>query len=75
MGIVVGSRMNKTVTVRVDRSFPHPMYRKIVRRSKRVLAHDEANECNVGDRVLVAETRPTSKLKRWRVAEILQRAR
>ena len=75
MGIVVGSRLDKTVTVRVDRSYPHPIYRKIVRRSRRVLAHDEANECNVGDRVLVAETRPISKLKRWRVDQILERAR
>ena len=75
MGIVVGSRLDKTVTVRVDRSYPHPIYRKIVRRSRRVLVHDEENECNVGDRVLVAETRPISKLKRWRVAQILERAR
>ena len=74
-GVVVGNQMDKTVAVRVDRSFPHPIYRKIVRRSKRLLAHDEGNECHVGDRVLVAETRPISRRKRWRVAEILQRAR
>ena len=75
MGVVVSNQMDKTVSVRVDRSFPHPIYRKIVRRSKRMLAHDEQNECQVGDRVLLAETRPLSRHKRWRVAEVLQRAR
>ncbi len=74
-GVVVSNQMDKTVAVRVDRSFPHPIYRKIVRRSKRFLAHDETNECQVGDRVELAETRPLSRRKRWRVTSILRRAR
>jgi small subunit ribosomal protein S17 len=74
-GVVVSDGMDKTVVVRIDRSFLHPLYGKTVRRSKKLAAHDEANEAHVGDRVRVAETRPLSKTKRWRLVEIVERAR
>jgi small subunit ribosomal protein S17 len=67
--------MDKTVVVKVERTFPHPLYGKTVRRSSKVYAHDEANEARVGDTVRVMETRPLSKLKRWRVVEIVERAK
>lgn len=73
-GVVVSDKMDKTVSVLVERAFPHPVYGKIVRRSKRYLAHDEHNEANAGDRVLLMETRPLSRRKRWRVAAVLERA-
>lgn len=74
IGLVVSDKMNKTVTVSVERSFPHPFYKKIIKRNSKLLAHDEKNECNIGDRVRVMEIRPLSKRKRWRVCEIIQRA-
>ncbi len=74
-GVVVSDRMDKTVVVKVERTFPHPLYGKTVRRSSKVYAHDEANEARVGDTVRVMETRPLSKLKRWRVVEIVERAK
>jgi small subunit ribosomal protein S17 len=74
-GIVVSSKPDKTITVRVDSAKPHPKYLKIVRRSIRLHVHDERNEANVGDVVRVIETRPLSKLKRWRLTEILERAK
>jgi small subunit ribosomal protein S17 len=74
-GVVVSDKMDKTVAVSVERAYQHPMYGKIVRRRKKYLAHDETNDCGIGDRVLLMETRPISRLKRWRVAEVLQRAR
>jgi small subunit ribosomal protein S17 len=74
-GVVVSDRMDKTVVVRIDRSFLHPLYKKTVRRSKKLAAHDERNEAHVGDRVRVVETRPLSKSKRWRLVEIVERAR
>ena len=73
-GVVVSDKMNKTVTVLVERAFPHPVYGKIVRRSKRYLAHDEHNEASAGDRVELMETRPLSRRKRWRVTAVLKRA-
>ncbi|MBX6350144.1 MAG: 30S ribosomal protein S17 [Clostridia bacterium] len=66
--------MEKTVVVAVERRVAHPLYGRRVRRTKRYKAHDEANACRVGDRVRIVETRPLSKEKRWRVAEILARA-
>lgn len=75
VGIVVSDGMDKTVNVLVERQFNHPEYRKIVRRKKKFMAHDEKNECKVGDRVRIEETRPLSKLKRWTVIEILERAK
>ena len=73
-GIVVSDKMNKTVVVRVDRMSKHPLYGKPVLRVKKYMAHDEANECRPGDRILIEETRPLSRNKRWRVAEIIERA-
>lgn len=74
-GIVVSDRMDKTVVVAVIDRVRHRRYAKTVQRTKRLLAHDEANDVKVGDRVRVMETRPQSKLKRWRVVEVLERAR
>lgn len=73
-GIVVSDKMDKTVVVRVDRMSKHPLYGKPVLRVKKYMAHDEANECRPGDRILIEETRPMSRHKCWRVAEILERA-
>lgn len=74
-GLVVSSAMDKTVVVAVVDRKRHPRYNKTVQRTTKLYAHDEANDVNVGDRVRVAETRPLSKSKRWRVVEILERAR
>jgi len=73
VGRVVSDKMDKTVVVLIETRRPHPLYRRIVRRSKRFKAHDEANECHLGDVVRIVETRPLSKDKRWRVAEIVTR--
>lgn len=73
-GIVVGDCQDKTIAVRVERRTVHPLYRKVVTRAKKYYAHDEANEAKVGDRVQIAETRPLSKMKRWRLLSIVQRA-
>jgi len=70
-GVVVSNKMIKTAVVEVERVFPHPFYQKIVRRSKRLKAHDEKNACNVGDLVEIMETRPLSRDKRWRIVKIL----
>ena len=72
-GMVVKDKMQKTVVVAVIRHVPHPLYGKVVRRVSRLKAHDEKNEAKVGDRVKIVETRPLSKDKHWRVAEILER--
>ena len=74
-GIVVSNKMNKSVTVRVDRKLKHPVYGKFQRKSKKFVAHDEKNECGIGDTVKIMETRPLSKLKRWRLVEIIERAK
>jgi small subunit ribosomal protein S17 len=74
VGMVVSDKMNKTRVVAVDRSFRHPRYQRVVKRTSRFKAHDERNESHVGDRVLIIETRPLSKDKRWRIKEILERA-
>jgi small subunit ribosomal protein S17 len=74
-GVVVSDGMDKTVVVRIDRSFRHQLYDKTVRRSKKLAAHDESNEAHVGDRVRVVETRPLSKTKRWRLVEIVEKAK
>ena len=71
IGIVVGKKMKKTVTVRVERQLRHPLYKKIVKRQKKFLAHDEYEKCKLGDVVRIIETRPISKRKRWRVTEIV----
>lgn len=74
VGVVTSDRMDKTVVVTVERITQHPLYKKVVRRRDKFMAHDEANECRIGDRVRVVESRPLSARKRWRVAEILERA-
>jgi small subunit ribosomal protein S17 len=75
VGVVVSDAMDKTVLVRVDRTMRHPRYKKTVARSSKLAAHDENNEANVGDTVRVVETRPLSKTKRWRVVEVVERAK
>jgi len=74
VGRVVSDRMNKTVTVSVERLFQHPTYKKIVKKTAKLYAHDEEQRCHVGDLVKVMSTRPLSKMKRWRVVEILEKA-
>jgi small subunit ribosomal protein S17 len=73
-GDVVSDKMDKSVVVEVERQLMHPIYGRTVKMKKRYVAHDEKNECKVGDRVKIVETRPLSKTKRWRVGEILERA-
>jgi small subunit ribosomal protein S17 len=75
VGLVVSDKMQKTVVVKIERRMPHPQYGKMVTRSRRLKAHDEANSAKVGDTVRIMETRPLSKDKRWRVVEIVERAR
>jgi small subunit ribosomal protein S17 len=75
VGLVTSDKMDKTVVVRIDRRMPHPQYGKMVTRTRRLKAHDEENSAKVGDTVRIMETRPLSKDKRWRVVEIVERAR
>jgi small subunit ribosomal protein S17 len=74
IGRVVSDKMDKTVVIAVDYLKPHPLYRKIIRKTNKFHAHDEENTCKVGDVVRIEESRPLSKSKRWRVVEIMQRA-
>jgi small subunit ribosomal protein S17 len=74
-GLVVSDKMDKTVVVQVEDRVKHPKYGKVIRRTKKYIAHDGENACGVGDRVLLMETRPLSATKRWRVAEILEKAK
>ena len=74
-GLVVSNKMDKTVVVAIIDNVRHPLYKKIVKRTVRLKAHDENNECRVGDRVSVMETRPLSKDKRWRVVNIIEKAK
>ena len=74
-GLVVSDKMDKTVVVSVEDRVKHPMYGKVMRRSTKYKAHDEQNECGIGDRVLLMETRPLSATKRWRVVQILEKAK
>jgi len=74
-GMVVGDKMDKTAVVAVEDWVKHPLYGKVMRRTNRLKAHDEQNECGVGDRVRVMETRPLSATKRWRVVEVLEKAK
>jgi small subunit ribosomal protein S17 len=73
LGQVVSNRMQKTITVRVERRLRHPIYERVVKRSKKFHAHDENNQCQIGDQVRIIETRPLSKTKRWRLLEIVRR--
>ena len=75
VGVVVSDKMDKTIVVIVEDRVAHPLYKKIVKRTYRLKAHDEKNECGIGDRVKVMETRPISKDKRWRLVEIIEKAK
>lgn len=74
-GVVVSDKMDKTIVVAVKDSVKHPLYKKIMKRTVKFKAHDENNECNIGDRVTIMETRPISKDKRWRLVKILEKAK
>ncbi len=75
VGLVISDKMDKTIVVAVDRDVQHPLYGRIVRKTVKLKAHDENNVCKVGDRVRIMETRPISKDKRWRVTEVVDKAR
>lgn len=74
VGVVTSTSMDKTIVVRVERRFKHPFYGKVVRRTSKFKAHDERNQCSVGDKVRVRESRPLSRTKRWRLVEVLVKA-
>jgi len=75
VGVVSSNKMDKSITIIVERKLRHPIYGKFVKKTKKFLAHDEKNECNEGDTVRIMETRPLSKRKRWRLIEIIERAK
>jgi small subunit ribosomal protein S17 len=75
VGKVVSDKMDKTIVVAIETSVKHPLYKKIIKRTYKLKAHDENNECKIGDKVKVMETRPLSKEKRWRLVEIVEKAR
>jgi len=75
IGVVVSNSMDKSISISVERKLRHPIYGKFVKKTNKFMAHDENNECNVGDTVRVMETRPLSKNKRWRLVEIIERAK
>ena len=75
VGKVVSDKMDKTIVVAIEDNVKHPLYKKIVKRTYKLKAHDENNDCNIGDRVKVMETRPLSKDKRWRLVEIIEKAK
>ena len=74
-GVVTSNKMDKSITVKVERRIKHPIYGKFVRKSKKFLAHDEKNDCNEGDTVLIKESRPLSRRKRWSLVEVIERAK
>lgn len=74
IGVVTSDKMDKTVVISVERRYRHPLYKKVVRANKKYMAHDENNDCQMGDRVQIVESRPYSRRKRWVVEEILERA-
>ncbi len=75
VGVVTSNKMDKSITVSVERKLKHPIYGKFVKKTKKFLAHDEANECKEGDLVKIMETRPLSKRKRWRLMEVIEKAK
>jgi len=75
IGVVTSNKMEKTIAVSVERRLMHPIYGKFVKKSRKFIAHDENNDCNIGDKVRIMETRPLSKRKRWRLVEVLERAK
>ncbi len=74
-GVVVSNKMEKTITVAIERKVPHPIYKKYFKKTTKLMAHDEKNECSIGDKVKIMETRPISSKKRWRLAEIIEKAK
>jgi small subunit ribosomal protein S17 len=74
IGVVVSDKMDKTIVVAIDRMVKHPVYKKFIRRRSKCVAHDEKKICGVGDKVMIVETRPLSKTKRWRVSEVMEKA-
>lgn len=75
VGLVVSDKMDKTITVAINDNVKHPMYGKVIKRTVKVLAHDENNECKIGDKVMIMETRPLSKTKRWRLVNVIEKAK
>ena len=75
IGVVTSNKMDKTIAVKVERQVKHPLYGKVMKKSKKFLAHDDASDCKIGDVVKIEETRPLSKLKKWRLVEIIERAK
>jgi small subunit ribosomal protein S17 len=75
IGLVVSNKMNKTITVAIERRVPHPIYQKYFKKTTKIMAHDEKNECGIGDKVKIMETRPLSAKKRWRLVEIVEKAK
>lgn len=75
VGVVTSNKMTKTITVSVERRLQHPIYGKFVKSTKKFMAHDEKSECNIGDLVRIMETRPLSKRKRWRLVEVIEKAK
>ncbi len=74
VGVVVSDKMDKTITVELERTMKHPLYQRIIKRKSKLYAHDGNNECGIGDKVMVMETRPLSKNKRWRLIKVLEKA-
>ncbi|RJP71678.1 MAG: 30S ribosomal protein S17 [Ignavibacteriales bacterium] len=75
IGNVVSNKMDKSIVVAIERKVAHPLYKKYFKKTTKLMAHDEKNDCNVGDRVKIMETRPLSKLKKWRLVEIIEKAK
>jgi len=75
IGVVVSNKMNKTVSVAIERKVPHPIYKKYYKKTTKLMAHDEKNVCQIGDKVKIMETRPLSLRKRWRLVEIVEKAK
>ena len=75
LGVVSSNRMDKTITVAIERKVPHPIYKKYFKKTTKLMAHDEKKECGLGDKVKIMETRPLSKNKRWRLVEIVEKAK
>ena len=75
VGMVVSDKMDKTVVIAIEENVKHPVYGKIIKRTLKVHAHDEENQCGIGDKVRIMETRPLSKTKRWRVVEVIEKAK
>jgi len=75
IGVVISNKMEKTITVAIERRVPHPIYKKYFKKTTKLMAHDEKRQCNVGDKVKIMETRPLSLKKRWRLVEIVEKAK